>query len=280
MKILTAAALIVLGSISSAHAVPLSGTGFSDFNVGLSVEGQGGWSADNPAWDEEVVLDGVNYVWRVSNAVTSGSFGDMPFAPRPGGLPDNTVTDPSNSDPLFFAGESSTGASHRQFLGEFSFRSKTGVSQPGLRITVSIDNGQGGRQSFVALADTPSGIEISTFDVDKDGFFSDPIIIARNLSFTGWHTIGMEAFFKNGPRNDRVKYFVDGKLKHVGTSWEQFYRNFQPLLHPLGVPVQTLLFRLSGPAAPAVLGNGYYIDNVFTSNSKSRNAEGDDDDDD
>lgn len=271
MKMLTVAALIFLGSIGSAQAVPLSGTGFSDFNVGLSVEGQGGWSANNPAWDEDVVLDGANYVWRVSNAVTSGSFGNMPFAPRPGGLPNDTVTDPSNSDPLFFAGESSTGAAHRQFLGEFSFRSKTGAFQPGLRITVSIDNGQGGRQSFVALEDTASGIEISTFDVDDDGNFIGPIVIAQGLSFTDWHTIGMEAFFKNGPSNDRVKYLVDGKLKHVGPSWEQFYRNLQFALHPLGVPVQTLLFRLSGTAAPTVAGNGYYIDNVFTSNSLRRN---------
>jgi hypothetical protein len=277
MKTFVAAALIALASIGPAHAVPLSGTGFSDFNVGLSVEGQGGWSSDNPAWDEEIVLDGTNYVWRVSNAVTSGSFSDMPFAPRPGGIPNDTVNDPSNSDPLYFAGESSTGAAHRKFLGEFSFRSKTGAVQPGLRITVSIDNGQGGRQSFVAIADTASGIEVSTFDVDKDGNFIGPIVIAQGLSFTSWHTIGMEAFFKDGKNNDRVKYHVDGKLKHVGSSWEQFYRNFQPLLHPLGVPVQTLLFRLSGTPVPTVLGNGYYIDNVFTSNSKKGNDNDDDD---
>ncbi len=269
-KTLTTAALIILGIFGSAHSVPLSGTGFSDFNIGVSVDGQGGWSSDNPAWDEEVVLDGTNYVWRVSNAVTGGSFGDMPFAPRPGGIPDDTVNDPANSDPLFFAGESATGASFRQFVGEFSFRSKTGAAQAGLRITVSLDNGQGARQSFVALADTGSGIEVTTFDVDEAGLFIGPITIAENLSYTEWHTISMEAFFKDGTNNDRVQYFVDGKLVHTGPSWEQFYRNFQAALHPLGVPVQTLLFRLSGTLAPTVTGNGYYIDNVFTSNSKKQ----------
>lgn len=269
-KIFPMAVLMVFGIFGSAHAAPLSGTGFSDFNIGLSVEGQGGWSSDNPAWDEEVVLDTTNYVWRVSNAVTSGSFSDMPFAPRPGGLPNDTVNDPDNSDPLFFAGESSTGASSKQFLGEFSFRSVTGAAQPGLRITVSIDNGQGGRQSFVALEDTGSGIDVATFDIDTNGNFIGPIIIAQGLSYTDQHTISMEAFFKDGPNNDRVKYLVDGKLKHEGSSWEQYYRNWQPTLHPLGVPVQTLLFRLSGPAVPSVLGNGYYIDNVFTSNSKKQ----------
>ncbi|WP_411727951.1 hypothetical protein [Methyloglobulus sp.] len=268
----TMATLIVFGVFGSAHAAPLSGTGFSDFNTGVSVDGQGGWSSDNPAWDEEVVLDATNsnYVWRVSNAVTAGSFGDMPFAPRPGGIPDDTVNDPVNSDPLFFAGESSTMASFRQFLGEFSFRSVTGTAQTGLRITVSIDNGQGARQSFVAVTDTGFGIDVTTFDLDEDGNFLGPITIAQDLSYTDWHTIGMEAFFKDGTDNDRVKYFVDGKLVHQGPSWEQFYTNFQATLHPLGVPVQTLLFRLSGPAVPGVTGDGYYIDNVFTSNSKKQ----------
>jgi hypothetical protein len=261
---------VVLSVAVLAIAVPLSGTGFSGFVVGSSVEGQGGWSSDNPAWDEEVALDGTNYVWRVSNAVTSGSFGDMPFAPRPGGIPTDTVNDPDNSDPLFFAGETSTGAAFRQFLGEFAFRSKTGASQPGLRITVSIDNGSGGRQSFVGIADTGTGFEVTTFDVDQDGNFIGPITIASDLSYTDWHTIGMEAFFKDGANNDRVKYFVDTRLVHVGTSWEQFYRNVQPTLHPQGVPVQTLLFRISGAAAPGTFGNGFYVDNVFTSNAKDQ----------
>ena len=269
-RIFTTAAMIIIGIVGSAHAVPLSGTGFSDFTTAASVEGQAGWSSDNPAWDEEVVFDGTNYMWRVSNAVTAGSFGDMPFAPRPGGIPNDTVNDPVNSDPLFFAGETSTGAAFREFSSEFSFRSVTGATQLGLRITVSIDNGQGARQSFVALADTGSGIEVTTFDLDKDGNFIGPIVIAEGLSYTEWHTIGMEAFFKDGTNNDRVKYLVDGKMVHEGPTWEEFYRSFQPELHPFGVPVQTLIFPLRGTAAPTVSGGGYYIDNVFTSNSKKQ----------
>lgn len=251
------------------YALPLSGTGFSGFTTGTSVDGQGGW-ASTGSWDEEVVDDGTgNNVWRVSNEMTSGSFGNMPFAPRPGGIPTDTVNDPVNSDPLFFAGESSTGAAFSRFSGEFSFRSATGASQSGLRITVSIDNGQGARHSFVAIEDTGTGIDIVTFDVDeKTGeFFEDPITIASGLSYTEWHTVEMQAQFVDGPHNDTVKYFVDGKLVHVAPSWEEFYRNFQPALHPLGVPVQTLLFRLSGVAEPSVGGDGFYIDNVFTSNS-------------
>ena len=247
---------------------PLSGTSFHDFTPGISVGHQlqlkEGWSVSGP-YDQAIEDDGNNRVWRVSNFTTSGSFGDQPFAPRPGGIPINTVTDPDNSEPLFFAGESSTGAAARGFSSKFSFRSRTGTPQPGLRITVSIDNGSGGRQSFVALVDTSTGIDVQTVDVDKDGVFSAPITIASGLSRTDWHTIGMRAHFVDGPHNDKVQYYVNDKLVHVGPSWEQFYRNFQSALHPQGVPVQTLLYRLSGTNAPATAGNGFYIDDVFTS---------------
>ena len=259
-----AAAILLSASAVTAAVIviPLSGTSFHDFIPG-SVNGQDGWRKSGP-YDESVVNFGGNRVWRVSNAVTSGSFGDQPFAPRPGGIPVDTVNDPDNSEPLFFAGESSTGAVHNGFASDFSFRSAIGATQPGLRITVSIDNGQGARQSFVALVDTGAGIDIETFDVDKDGNFIGPITIATGLSYTDWHSMGMEASFKDGPHNDKVKYFVDGKKVHTGPSWEQFYRNAQSALHPLGVPVQTLLFRLSGTAEPTTGGNGFYIDNVFT----------------
>jgi hypothetical protein len=256
-------AIVSLVWISAVYSLPLSATSFSGFATGVSVNGQGGWGTSG-AWDESVVDDGTaNEVWRVSNAVTSASFGDMPFAPRPGGLPNDTVNDPVNSEPLFFAGEPSTGAEFSRFLSQFAFRSATGAAQPGLRITVSIDNGQGGRQSFVVLVDTGSGIDVQTVDVDKNGEFTDAFSIASGLSYTGWHTIRMEAAFKKGPNNDRVKYFVNNKMVHDGASWEQFYRNEQAALHPNGVPVQTLMFRLSSTAAPAVAGGGFFIDNVF-----------------
>jgi hypothetical protein len=284
MRASVVALVLFLGLFGRAHAVPLSGTGFADFTVGASVDGQDGWSVFIPGncgvYDESVVDFNGNKVWRVSNAVTCGSFGDQPFAPRPGGSPTDSVNDPVNSDPLFFAGETSTGAAFNRFFGQFSFRSATGVPQPRLRITVSIDNGEGGRQSFIALRDSGSGIAIDTFDVDRNGGFIGPITIASGLSYTRWHTVKMQAHFKNGSNNDTVEYRVNGKLVHTGQSWEQFYRNFQAALHPHGVPVQTLLFRLSETAAPAVAGGGFYIDNVFTRNSNSDRDDEDRDDDD
>jgi hypothetical protein len=50
-------------------------------------------------------------------------------------------------------------------------------------------------------------------------------------------------------------------LVHTQRSWEQYYTSFESGLHPNGVPVQTLLFRMSGTAAPTA--QGFYIDNVL-----------------
>jgi hypothetical protein len=84
------------------------------------------------------------------------------------------------------------------------------------------------------------------------------------LSYTEWHTVEVELVFADGSNNDVAQYYVNGTLVHTGTSWEEFYRVNQAALHPLDVPVQTLLVRLNTAATdPAtVLGGGYYIDNV------------------
>ncbi len=270
---------IVIAMAGTMYATQVLFTDFEGFMTNASIDRQNGWSATNPAWDQKIVSFSGNTVWRVSNAVTSGSFGDMPFAPRLGGTPLDTTTNPTNGSPGAFAGESSTGTSLKHFQAGFSFRSATGTSQPGARITVSADDGEGGRQSFIALEDTGTAIQVTTFDVDSNGNFIGPIIIASGLSYSSWHTTRVEIEFEDGPNNDVVMYFVDGRLVHTGPSWEQFYRNFQSALHPLGVPVQTLLFRLSGNACALCMGGGYFIDNVALSvGNEEDEGEGEDND--
>ncbi len=266
-----ALALLAVGALTPgvAHSAILSATDFEapTFTLG-SVNNQpvpspAGWGVANANFDQAVVSFGGGQVWRLSNAFTSGSFGDQPFAPRPGGIPTDTVNNPTNSNPQFFAGESSTGAASRYFYAQFDVRSATGAPQSGARFTVSADNGQGGRQGFLAIEDSGgTGLNIVTFDVDSSGNFIGPITIATSLSYTDWHTLAIEILFNDGTNNDVINYYLNGSLIHSNGSWEEFYRNFQSTLHPLGVPVQTLLFRLSGTAAPGVQGNGFYIDNV------------------
>jgi hypothetical protein len=252
-----AAALLSLG-LAEAAPVTTHTTSFTGFALG-SVNGQGGWGVSNPAFDQEVVDLAGNRVLRLSNRVTSGSFGDMPFAPRPGGTA-MTPANPTNSNPGFFAGESSTGAPYNRFIGSFDFRSvATGNTDPGARITISPDNGQGGRQGFVALNNGASGVEVSTFAVDTNGgFVAQPLL--GTIGFGEWANLRYEIDFHDGLFNDVARIYLNGALVSTINSWEEFYNDFQAALHPNGVPVQTFMFRLSGTAVPGA--QGFYVDNV------------------
>ena len=259
MKQFLFAALAVAATFC-VHAAPvtISSTNFDGFTNG-TVNGQGGWGVTG-GYDQEVVdFGGGNKALRLSNKTTSSSFGDMPFAPRPGGQPANTVGNPSNSLPGFFAGETSTGAGFNKFIGSFDFRSVLSTKDTGARITISPDNGTGGRQGFVALRSTSSGVEIDTFDVNGLGVFVGPTTTGT-VALATWHTIRYEILFNDGVDNDVASIFLDNALIATVGSWEDFYSVSQPLVHPLGVPVQTFLFRVSGNAAPDA--QGFYIDNV------------------
>lgn len=261
-RALLLAAVALPLSIASAQSF----TNFEGFTTGVSVDGQGGWGVANPAWDEEVVSFGGAFgnVWRVSNAATAGSFGDMPFAPRPGGIVADATTDPVNGNPGNFAGESGTGAAWTGFRASFDFRSATGAAQTAdTRITISPDNGRGARQGFAGIRDNGStGLELTTFDYNPaTSSFDGPILIG-SVGYDTWHNVRYELDFIDGPNNDIARIYLDNVLVHSGPSWEGYYPAFEPALHPLGVPVQTLLFRLSGPAEPNALGGGFFIDNV------------------
>jgi len=256
-----AAAVALLAAAAQTHAAPVvtSNTVFDGFSNG-SVNGQGGWAVSNPAFNQSVVdLGGGNKALRISNTVTSGSFSDQLFAPRPGGVPADTVSNPSNGNAGFFAGESSTGAGYNRFISSFDFRSVLGTADPGARITISPDNGNGGRQGFVALESTAAGVTVSTFSVDAGGgFVAEPTL--ATVAFGQWNTLRYEIDFFDGASNDVARIFLNGSLVSTINSWENFYVASQAAIHPLGVPVQTLLFRLSGSAATAA--QGFYIDNV------------------
>lgn len=268
-------ASIVFFFLLAVMTVPASAdsfTNFEGFATGTSVDGQGGWGVSG-AFDEAVVDDGSgNTVWRVSNAITSGAFGNQPFAPRPAGPVIDPTTDPINSTPGAFAGESSTGAMYDRFYAEFDFRSATGAAQTGLSLTISPDSGTGGRQSYVAIKDNGSGLDVTTYDVDSSGNFVYQGAVASGLSYAAQQKLAFELLFNDGPDNDVANIYVNGTLVHTGTSWEQYYTNYQSSLHPFGVPVQTLLFRISGAAEASVNGGGYFIDNVSTTLSYQEQA--------
>lgn len=191
---------------------------------------------------------------RLSNAETSGSFGDQTFSP---GL----------SSP---AGE---GLANKHFEASFDIGSTQVGQQTGLFLSVSPDDGNGSRMSYVGFEDQSDGIHVIFYDVTNPGpsgavasFNSHDI---ATINRTSKHNIKFVIDFVPGSGNDVVKLYVDGALKATGTSWEDYYR-FDPEQSGNGNVVPTtskLLFREGGTPAPDTSGNGYLVDNVSLSSS-------------
>ncbi len=87
---------------------------------------------------------------RVSDAVSTGSFGDQTFTP-------------ALSQP---AGEA---LPQTHFEASFKIGSATGTEQTGLHMSVSPDNGSGGRMSYLRFEDHSDGIHVFFDDVTDSG---------------------------------------------------------------------------------------------------------------
>jgi hypothetical protein len=255
------------------------------YTVG-SINGQNGWSALGSAGSGCAVYDeGVSnntafplapasfgtQSFRISNAVTSGCFGDQAFAPElaqpageSGSLDKNGV---AVSSPL----------SH--FESQFDVASTTGADQPGMVMSVSPDNGSGARMSYLRFEDQVDGIHVFFDDVEgatnPANFVEYPI---STLGYAAPHTIKFSMDFVSGPSNDIVKIYIDGVNVKTGTSWENYYRydtESDPTFNNLSRTVDTMLFRVGGTAAPANAGQGNLVDNLImaTSNVSLSNKE-------
>jgi hypothetical protein len=190
----------------------------------------------------------------MSNAVASLSFGDQTFTPH--------LAQP--------AGESSVPGAVDEFFSSWYFKSVTGSLQDGLGITVSADNGQGARMTYLRMADDATyGMNLQFYDFSgtpEDFQFQR---VAVNLDRSVWHRVDMNVYLPDGPGNDVVQILLDGKLLVTGTTWEDYSRSY---LLPDGSPgplppVNSLMFRAGGTAAPATLGQGFYIDNISLTSS-------------
>jgi Ca2+-binding RTX toxin-like protein len=67
----------------------------------------------------------------------------------------------------------------------------------------------------------------------------------------------------DGASNDVVNVYIDGDLKHTGTSWENYFR-FDTEASAEQSPriVKTAIFRTGGSSAPDTAGKGFLFDNV------------------
>ncbi|MDQ1494865.1 MAG: hypothetical protein QOG69_1348 [Actinomycetota bacterium] len=193
---------------------------------------------------------------RVSDAVTSGSFGDQTFSPG--------LTEP--------AAESSA---QTHFQASFQIGTTSAGVQPGLHMSVSPDDGNGARMSYLRFEDRADGVHVFFDDTTDSGpvgtgaAFNESDI--ATLSRSSAHTLTFDITFKTNAA-DVVNIYIDGSYVKTGTTWEDYYR-YDPEQTGSGnvVPgVSKLLFRESGDATPANLGHGFLIDGVSLTSSAAR----------
>jgi hypothetical protein len=227
------------------------------YTVG-DINGQMGWTKLNPAFDVKVATVSAfpaaakyhfgEQTLRLSDAVTSGSFGDQTFSPG--------LTQPAGEAPL-----------RTRFRSSFSIGTALSTEQSGLHMSVSPDNGSGARMSYLRFEDQTNGVHVFFDDVTNNGpigtvsTFNETDI--ATLSRTKDHQIRFSITFKPGPGNDVVRISIDGH-KTTGTTWENYYR-YDPEAAGNGnmvSPVSKLLFRESGDAHPANALKGFLVDGV------------------
>lgn len=231
------------------------------YTVG-NINGQDGWSKTG-AYDVVVATNTYGYstfgaqVLRISNAITSGSFGDHAFAkPLVDAVGEVDAT----------AGSFSEGTRQPRFEMQFDIASAVPTAQqPGMALSVSPDRGDGSRMSYLSFVDNVAGIDVTFYDVqgvtNPANFV--PTVVATGLDRTVPHNIRLVMDVVDEPSNDVVEVYIDGVLVHTGTSWENYYRyDSEASAEQSPRIVKTVLFRTGGTAVPANSGNGFLFDNV------------------
>ncbi len=270
-KILISSAVVVLGfivSTTSVFADTISATFEpATYSVG-NINAQDGWMKTGP-YDVSVATNTYGFTsfgsqsLRISDSVTGGGFGDQTFSKA-------LMNEAGETDAL--NGGMSGGVRQNHFEAQFDLASTMATVQPGMHVSVSPDRGDGARMSYLRFEDSTNGINVFFDDVqgttNPANFVETQI--ATDLSRVAPHTIKLVIDFVDGASNDVVKVYIDNVLVHTGTTWENYYR-FDPESNPSLISnsrtVDSLIFRESGAATLANLGNGYLIDNLSLSSS-------------
>lgn len=252
-----------------------------------TIDGQNGWAGSGglpilPTIDQAVVPNTYGYSsfggqsWRMSNAYTDGAFGDWPFSPSL-----SEAAGESNAQ----NGALSAPPSKNHFEVQWSFASTVPNSeQTGLQISTSPDRGDGARMSFIRMKDLPDGLSVEFSDYldhQPHGSMTNPAAgcgaedefrittVAKHLDRDEPHKVKLTMDLVDGPRNDVVRVYVDGNLRFVGTSWEDYFRWCEATGQSRTIDSMLFQARTSGGQAPGTLGQGFLFDNLSYSTSNT-----------
>ncbi len=208
----------------------------TDFtHVAITKANEARWRMSG-GYDAGIATTGGDARLRLSNATTSGSFGDMLFSPQLA-----VAAEEGDVDNAFNA----------------SFVVEPTEYQEGLSVTVSPDDGQGGRNGWLRLTHVDGGltVEVAGSYFDENGEQQWQYVdVAKGLDVTTPHTVNMSVIkvpsITEDEINDVFRASVDeGTAVEVGTFEAYYAAN-----HEANHATDTLLFRLSGAAAPALKG--------------------------
>jgi hypothetical protein len=211
----------------------------------------------------------VSQALRISDAVTSGSFGDQTFSP---GLADEAGETGADNAGL------SGGVRQPRFDASFLIGTTQATQQCAacatpLHMTVSPDRGDGARMSYLRFEDQADGVHVFFVDVTDPGgvpngdTFNTTDIATLDRAHS--HLVQFSIQFADGPAQDTVKIYIDRKTAITGTTWEDYYR-YDSEQAPAGNKVPTvdkLLFRESGDQNIADAGQGFLLDRVTLASS-------------
>src|SRR5262249_29441104 len=151
---------------------------FESYTLG-NINGQQGWTKTGP-YDVAVAdVTGNSFGFgtqalRLSDATTSGSFGDQTFSPG--------LTQPAGDAPA-----------QTHFTASFKIATTSGSEQTGLHLSVSPDDGNGARMSYLRFEDQSDGVHVFFDDATDPGpvgtvaDFSDTQIAVLNRASA--HTV-------------------------------------------------------------------------------------------
>jgi hypothetical protein len=240
--ILAAMVFAALGLASFAAAEIKGPIGFETtegYTAG-NINGQNGWS-NTGLYDANVVAVTGGQALQISNAKTSGSFGDQTFAP------------------LLGTG-AAAGTTLQHFTASFDIGTTQSSVQSGLSISVSPDNGQGARMSYLRFDDQAAGVHVF-FDEARGSTFKETDI--ATLTHSAAHTIGFSINL-TAASSKQVTISIDETVKAVGSTWGSYYQTQE---HNPTPTIRTMLFRAGGTAVPTLAGQGYLIDNLTYTSS-------------
>jgi hypothetical protein len=259
------------GAASSARADsagPITFESTDGYAVG-NINGQNGWS--DTGFDANVAAvsgfpDASGYGFggqalQISDSVTSGAFANQTFSPalaQPAG---------ESTGQRFFTASFQIGTTQAaQQCADCVTTDDPPIANP-LHLSVSPDNGSGGRMSYLRFEDQADGVHVFFSDVTDSGpdytqaTFNESDI--ATLSRSTAHTIGFSMHFIPGPGNDVVRISIDGNLVKTGTTWEDYYRYDNENQGGTNPPTtSTLEFREGGAANSADQGQGFLLDGL------------------